>query len=298
MGSKKITSAIAGVLIALTGTAYAETTVTLPDVNAEIYGKLSYMGYYNEDTSGNGTWKSGNNASRIGIAINEAGDVNAFGGVEVGVDMDDAGSDTFSSRLAYIGIDGGSLGTVSIGRQNSIFTGVTGATDVFNVYGSNADNNQGSRLSNTLVYSNAVGPASVSTMVQMDGADTNKDIDIYETVVSMGPVSVGYSKDNNTEIDYMAIAGTIDVGPASVTGMYNIKDNAGTETKGYEVVASMNNITAGYGEIVDGDTYFTAGIDMPITGALSVYAEYQLEQNVTASEKDQNSYAIGTKIVF
>ena len=48
MGSKKITSAVAGVLIALTGTAYAETTVTLPDVNADIYGKLSYMGYYND----------------------------------------------------------------------------------------------------------------------------------------------------------------------------------------------------------------------------------------------------------
>ena len=28
----------------------AETTVTLPDVNAKIYGKLNYMAYYNEDT--------------------------------------------------------------------------------------------------------------------------------------------------------------------------------------------------------------------------------------------------------
>ena len=298
MGSKKITSAVAGVLIALTGTAYAESTVTLPDVNADIYGKLSYMGYYNEDTSGNGTWKSGNNASRIGIAINEAGDVNAFGGVEVGVDMDDAGSDTFSSRLAYIGIDGGSLGTVSIGRQNSIFTGVTGATDVFNVYGSNADNNQGFRLSNTLVYSNAVGPASVSTMVQMDGSDTNKDIDIYETVVSMGPVSVGYSKDNNTEIDYMAVSGSHDLGDVAISAAYSIKDNAGTETKGYEIVGTVANISVGYGEIVDGDSYITAGIDQPITNAFSVYAEYQLEQNVSSSEEDQNNYAVGTKIVF
>jgi len=85
---------------------------------------------------------------------------------------------------------------------------------------------------------------------------------------------------------------------ASVTGMYNIKDNNGTETKGYEVVASVGNITGSYQEVVDGDTYFTAGISQPVTGALSVYAEYQLEQNATAGEKDQNSYAIGTKIVF
>jgi len=297
MGSiKTITSAMAGVL-ALTTMVSAETTVTLPDVNASIYGKLDYSAYYNEDTSGNGTWTSGNNASRIGIEISEAGDIGAFGKVEVGVDMDDAGSDTFSSRLAYIGVDS-PVGTVSIGRQNSVFTGVTGATDVFNMYGSNADNNQGSRLSNTAVWTNAVGPASVSTLVQMDGTANTKDIDIYEVAVGIGPITAGYSKNNNTEVDYMAVAGTIDLGMASVTGMYNIKDDNGTETKGYEVVASVGNITAGYGEVVDGDTYFTAGISQPVTGALSVYAEYQLEQNVTASEKDQNSYAIGTKIVF
>ena len=293
---KTIASATAGVL-ALTALASAETTVTLPDVNASIYGKLNYAAYYNEDTSGNGTWTSGNNSSRIGLSISEAGDIGAFGKVEVGVDMDDAGSDTFSSRLAYFGIDS-SIGKVSIGRQNSVFAGVTGATDVFEMYGSNADNNQGSKLSNTAVWTNAVGPASVSTLVQMDGTANTKDIDIYEVAVGIGPITAGYSKNNNTEVDYMAVAGTIDLDMVSVTGMYNIKDDNGTETKGYEVVASMGNITAGYGEVVDGDTYFTAGISQPVTGALSVYAEYQLEQNVSASEKDQNSYAIGTKIVF
>ena len=51
------------------------------------------------------------------------------------------------------------------------------------MYGSNADNNQGSRLSNTLVISNGVGPASVSTLIQMDGADNTKDIDKYEISV-------------------------------------------------------------------------------------------------------------------
>ena len=182
MNLLKNVGATALVTIALSTYAVAETTVTLPDVNAEVYGKLSYMGYYNEDTSGNGVWKAGNNASRVGISISEAGDMNAFGKIEVGVNVDDAGSDTFSSRLAYLGVDS-PLGAISVGRQNSVFTGVTGATDVFNVYGSNADNNQGSRLSNTLVYSTSMGPASVSTLVQMDGKDTNKDIDIYETAV-------------------------------------------------------------------------------------------------------------------
>ena len=47
---KTITSALAGVL-ALTTIVSAETTVTLPDVNASIYGKLNYSAYYNEDLS-------------------------------------------------------------------------------------------------------------------------------------------------------------------------------------------------------------------------------------------------------
>ena len=69
MNLLKNVGATALVTIALSTYAVAETTVTLPDVNAEVYGKLSYMGYYNEDTSGNGVWKSGNNASRVGIEI-------------------------------------------------------------------------------------------------------------------------------------------------------------------------------------------------------------------------------------
>jgi len=276
----------------------AETTVTLPDVNAKIYGKLNYMAYYNEDTSGNGVWKSGNNASRIGLSIEEAADINAFGKLEVGVDTDAVGTALFTTRLAYMGVDGGDLGKLSVGRQDSVFTAVTGATDVFNVYGSNADQNQGSRLSNTLIISNGVGPASVSTLIQMDGADNTKDIDKYEISATLSGVSVGYSKDNNTDISYMAASGSIDLAEISVTGAYSVKDNVGTETKGYEVVASIGSINAGYGEIVDGDSFITAGIDHPITGALSVYAEYQLEQNDTAGAKDQNNYAIGTKIVF
>lgn len=281
--------------IVLGATAYADTTITIP--NAEIYGKLNYHAYYNETTSGTGTWKSGNNASRLGVSISEAGDVNAFGKVEVGVNVDDDGSDTFSSRLAFLGVQT-DLGSVSIGRQNSVFTGVTGATDVFNVYGSNADQNQGSRMSNTLVYSTTMGSASVSSLIQMDGTEGNKDIDKYETAVSIGAISAGYAKDANTEVDYMAVSGSVDLEGASITGMYSIKDDSGTETKGYEVVASLGDISVGYGEIVDGDTYITAGYNKSITNMFSVYAEYQLEQNISASEEDQNNYAVGAALSF
>ena len=83
---KSIVAAIA-VATASLSVSYAETTVTIPDVNAEIYGKLNYMAYYNEDTSNNGVWKSGNNASRVGLSISEVSDVNAFGKLEVGVNI-------------------------------------------------------------------------------------------------------------------------------------------------------------------------------------------------------------------
>mgnify|MGYP003313577454 FL=1 len=43
----------------------------------------------------------------------------------------------------------------------------------------------------------------------------------------------------------MAVSGSMDVGPAAVTGMYNIKDDNGTETKGYELVASVGDLSLG-----------------------------------------------------
>ena len=297
MSSIKLMGGALALSMAISSVSYGDTTITLPDVNAEIYGKLNYHAYYNENTSGTATWKSGNNASRIGLSISEGGDIKAVGKIEVGVNIDDSGSDTFSSRLAYLGVEG-PLGSATIGRQNSVFTSITGATDVFNVYGSNADQNQGSRISNTLVIKKDIGSASVSSMIQMDGADGNKDIDKYETAVGIGPVSVGYAKDNNTEIDYMAISGSHDLGDVAISAVYSIKDNAGTETKGYEVVAQYDSISVGYGEIVDGDSFITAGIDHSLTAAFAVYAEYQLEQNVSSSEEDQNNYAVGAKVVF
>ena len=45
MNLLKNVGATAVVTIALSTYAVAETTVTLPDVNANVYGKLSYMGY-------------------------------------------------------------------------------------------------------------------------------------------------------------------------------------------------------------------------------------------------------------
>ena len=95
---KSIVAAIA-VATASLSVSHAETTVTMPDVNAEINGKLNYMAYYNEDTSNNGVWKSGNNASRIGLSISEVSDVNAFGKLEVGVNIDDSDQIHFHQDL-------------------------------------------------------------------------------------------------------------------------------------------------------------------------------------------------------
>ena len=53
MSSIKLIVGAIALATAMICVSYAETTVTLPDVNAKIYGKLNYMAYYNEDTSGN-----------------------------------------------------------------------------------------------------------------------------------------------------------------------------------------------------------------------------------------------------
>ena len=57
---------------------------------------------------------------RIGIDISEpsieGSSLNGIAKLEVGLDVDDSGSDTFDSRLAYVGLDNNGV-AITVGRQ-------------------------------------------------------------------------------------------------------------------------------------------------------------------------------------
>ena len=107
----------------------------------DVYGSLNYKLSNDDNASGEAIMKADNNGSKIGVNFSEAlvegSDVSGFATLEVGVDADDSGSDTFDSRLAFAGINLGELGAISGGRQANPADNVS-KTNIFNVYGANA----------------------------------------------------------------------------------------------------------------------------------------------------------------
>ena len=72
------------------------------------YGSFNYKWSNDENSSGVSVNKLEDNGSKIGIDIDDIGvegqTIIGFAKLEVGVDTDDSGSNTFDSRLAYVGL--------------------------------------------------------------------------------------------------------------------------------------------------------------------------------------------------
>ena len=255
--------------------------------------------------------KAENNSSKIGIDASEAisEGITGFAKLELGVDTDDSNNNPFDSRLAYVGLNHDSLGSLSAGRQASPFTtNVSGHTDVFEVYGSSADQNLFARDTNTIAYSKSVGAITFDGLVKIDGSTGKDGIDVQEGTLtfSEGPItaSAGVSNDRVNNIDYYGAGITLE---ATSTGMpvtigyaYTLKDTT-TDVSGNEVVASYTTgkakLTGGYGKVEDSTAYYTAGLSYGVTESLSTYVEYQHEDN-TGSTIDTDSYSTGLKFTF
>ena len=106
----------------ITLTAVAMLLFTYGAAAAEItpYGTLNYKYSHDENSSGKAYSKLENNGSKIGIDIIEpsieGSSLNGIAKLEVGLDVDDSGSDTFDSRLAYVGLDNNGV-AITVGRQ-------------------------------------------------------------------------------------------------------------------------------------------------------------------------------------
>jgi len=279
--------------------------------DVSVYGNLNYMVSNNDDASGNSTAKAENNGSAIGVNITEelAEGVTGFGKIEVSVDTDDSGSTPFDSKLAYAGIDMGNVGTLSAGRQNSVFKGaVTSKTDVFPEYGGSAAQKLFSRDSHTVVYSNSMGAISFDNLIKVDGTTGKSGIDVYETAASMNisdslNIGVAYTDDKVNSVEYMGAGVTVDIAENTSLGFnHTIKDVESTslQTTANELVASHSigatTFSAGYGEIKDGNKYTTVGAEKKIGDSFSIYAGYQMTDVPTGT--DTNDMAAGIKFTF
>lgn len=268
------------------------------------YGSFNYKWSNDENSSGKSYSKLEDNGSSIGVEVIDLGvegdTITGFAKLEVGVDTDDSGSDTFDSKLAYVGLDS-NMGALSVGRQSHPFAdNIGGKTSIFNVYGGSSDWNYGSRSSNSMKFSTTQSGLTLDTIGIVDGSSTNTNaFDEFEVTISTkllgSDISVGYADDVNSDISYWGVAGSTDLGPLTVSSSYTIYD-AATDKYGLEATASYSIFSVGYGDKEGTGVSYTAGVSHDLNKSVSVYAEGEMKDLDSGS--DTTSWSIGSKFTF
>ena len=268
------------------------------------YGSFNYKWSNDENSSGKSYSKLEDNGSSIGVEVIDLGvegdTITGFAKLEVGVDTDDSGSDTFDSKLAYVGLDS-DMGALSVGRQSHPFAdNIGGKTSIFNVYGGSSDWNYASRSSNSMKFSTTQSGLTLDTIGIVDGSSTNTNaFDEFEVTISTklfgSDVSVGYADDVNSDISYWGVAGSTDLGPITMSSSYTIYD-AATDKYGLEATASYSIFSVGYGDKEGTGVAYTAGVSHDLNESVSVYAEGEMKDLDSGS--DTTSWSIGSKFTF
>lgn len=309
---KTIAIIVAAVVVVLAWLFWPSTPAEASEIEVgsakvEFYGTLNYKLSNDENSSGNTYTKAENNGSILGVNVSESitDGISGFATVELGLDADDSNNNPLDSRLAFAGIDFGTIGAISAGRQASPFTtNISGHTDVFEVYGSGADQSLFVRDTNTIAYSNKVGALTFDGLVKVDGSTGQDGIDVQESTVSisegMVSASAGASRDRVNDINYYGAGATVDLEIATVGYTHTIKD-AATDVTANEYIVSKTidatTFTGGYGKVEDSTAYYTAGVSHNFSEQLSSYVEYQQQDN-TGATLDTESYSAGIKFTF
>jgi len=259
------------------------------------YGTFNYKYSHDENANGVAYDKLENNGSKLGVRIiedfDEASSISGIATLEVGLDVDDSGSDTFDSRLAFVGLENNGV-AITVGRQAHASVS---QTNNFEVYGNNAVFKYADRSSNSIKLDNGT----FSAMAIVDGQSGKSGVDMYEWGVSHSwndiNLSAGYADDRVNDISYWAGGASTSIGDLTIASTYSIYD-AATDLVGMEATVGWKAITVGYGDKEGTGTYMTYGVSHDMTKNLSVYAEMQQEDLDTGT--DLQHYSFGTKFVF
>ena len=262
------------------------------------YGTFNYKLSHDQNSSGTAYSKLENNGSKVGVEFIDLGvegdTITGFAKLEVGLDVDDGGSNTFDSRLAYVGLENSGGAALSVGRQSHPFGNVN-KTANFEVYGSNAIWKYADRSSNTAKF--ALGGLEAMTIV--DGSTGEDGMDEWEVSYSHSlqgiDVAVGYADDVVNDISYWGAGASTNLGDLTIASTYTIKD-AATDLSGMEATVGWKDVTVGYGDKEGTGVYYTVGLSHGVSDNLSVYAEYQHDDVDTGTDLDH--YSVGTKLTF
>ena len=269
------------------------------------YGTFNYKWSHDENASGVAYDKLEDNGSLIGVEIIDLGvegdTILGFAKLEVGVDTDDSGSDTFDSRLAYVGLDT-EMGDLSVGRQSHPYTdNVATRASIFNVYGGNSSFSYGTRSSNSLAYSHKIGIISIDALTVVDGSSgEDNGMDSYEWSASANilgsNVSAGFADDIVNDISYYGVSAKTTLDKLTVSSSYTMKD-AATDLSAWEVAGKYGLLSVGYGDKENTGVYTTVGLAKDLNDSLTVYAEAEMADN-DGSTVDTQKWSIGTKFSF
>lgn len=269
------------------------------------YGTFNYKWSHDENASGVAYDKLEDNGSLIGVEVIDLGvegdTILGFAKLEVGVDTDDAGSNTFDSRLAYVGLDT-EIGDISVGRQSHPYTdNVATRASIFNVYGGNSSFSYGTRSSNSLAYSHTIGIISIDALTVVDGSSgEDNGMDSYEWSASAdvlgSNVSAGFADDIVNDISYYGVSAETSLDKLTVSSSYTMKD-AATDLTAWEVAGKFSLLSVGYGDKEGTGTYKTIGLSKSFGNDLLVYAETEMAAP-EGSAVDTQSWSIGTKFSF
>ena len=270
------------------------------------YGAFNYKFSHDENSSGVAYNKLEDNGSKLGLDFSEpsveGSSFGAFAKLEMGLDTD-ATTDSLTNRLSYVGLSY-DTSSVAVGRQSHPFAdNVGGKTNIFNVYGSNADQSYAARSSQTLSFSSSLSSITVDTLAIVDGSSSNTDaFDEFEGTISAtllgSDISVGYADDVNNDITYYGAGATTVVGPITLGTSYTVKDNAGStaDVTGIEATASISLFTVGYQDLESTGNYYTVGVAKEVVSGVNLYAEGQLSD--LDSGTDTQSWSLGAKYSF
>ena len=282
-------------LITVTGAFLLLLAYQAAAVEVTPYGTFNYKYSHDENANGVAYDKLENNGSILGVRIiedfDEASSLSGIATLEVGLDVDDSGSDTFDSRLAFVGLENNGV-AITVGRQAHASVS---QTNNFEVYGNNAVFKYADRSSNSIKLDNGT----FSAMAIVDGQSGKSGIDMYEWGLSHSwndiSLSAGYADDRVNDISYWAGGASTSVGDITIASTYSIYD-AATDLTGMEATVGWKALTVGYGDKEGTGTYMTYGVNHNMTKNLSVYAEMQQDDLDTGT--DLQHYSFGTKFVF
>ncbi len=185
---------------------FAQENETLDSINISVNPYGSFRGlfaFFNEEV------EFQENASRIGLELGVTkNNFEVFFGAELGVNLfksttqfnvdgnnasgfflvqNNQANQVFSTRLGYIGLRFGKYGTISVGKQWSVFYDVTSYTDNFNVFGARASSTfvagtdggtvGTGRADQSLIYRNEFGPILLGLQIQAKNTFNNNFID-------------------------------------------------------------------------------------------------------------------------